>query len=409
MNRDFRRLWAAEGMSNVGTSFTTFGLPLVVYRLTKSPVGLAAASAAALAPVPLLGLAIGAYVDRADRRRLMVRSDLANAAVIGTIPVLALVGALHVWWLYAVAFANAALGLVFQFSQFTVVPQLVEPDDLTTANGRLVATSSGASVAGPVLAGALVLIAPLESVFLVDSLSFFASALLLTSIRQSFGQAEDAGPRRRLRVEIREGLSYVFHHPLLRQIALMMALLNLFNSALNAQLVLFGERELHLSSGRIGVLFAFESAGVVLVSLAAGPLRKRMPYQRIVLPTLIIDGALAAAFSAVHRYWAAALLWMLIGGLPLLIHVNNQSLRQEIVPARLLGRVVGVAGVLAWSAAPVGVVAAGWVIAATGDVRLMYLICGALISVIGVAFCFSPLARFRPEDRAAFEASEAEA
>src|SRR5215470_17543677 len=101
---DFWKFWTGQTISNLGSSFTAFALPLLVYKLTGSALNLAITTAATYLPYLLFGLLIGAWVDRVDRKRLMLYTDIGRAAVIVTIPLLAAVNLLPVWWIYVVTF-----------------------------------------------------------------------------------------------------------------------------------------------------------------------------------------------------------------------------------------------------------------------------------------------------------------
>lgn len=393
LTSSYRRYWLAQTVSSLGNAFTQFALPLLVFELTGSALDLAASTAFTLLPFLLFGVFVGAWVDRVDRRRLMVAVDLANAVAIASIPLAHAVGALDLWWVYAAAFVNSTLALALQTAQFAAIPHLVaRKDDLVAANGRLQASFSAARVVGPLLAGALVAVGPLEAVFLVDAASFVFSAATIASIRTSFA-AERGAERRSLGHDVAEGLRYVLKHPVLRSIAAMMALLNLANSAALAEVVLFAKDRLAASDTEVAFVFAAGSVGIVVCSLAAAPLRRRLSFVWLVLPALVVDGAVLVLFALNRSYVLALPLWALASGIPLLVHVTNMSLRQRIVPDRLLGRVVSVAGMLAWGAAPLGVLAAGWAISATGDVVLVYAVIGATIGALGLVFSLSALAR----------------
>src|SRR5258705_3317567 len=107
LSRDFWTFWTGQTISNLGTSFTLFALPLLVYKLTGSALNLAITTAANMLPYLLFGLVIGAWVDRLNRKRLMITVDLARALVISTIPIAWNLGILNVWWIYAVGFISA--------------------------------------------------------------------------------------------------------------------------------------------------------------------------------------------------------------------------------------------------------------------------------------------------------------
>src|SRR2546423_14155762 len=99
MSRDFWKFWTGQTISNLGSSFTGFALPLLVYKLTRSPVYLAATTAAYFVPYLLFGLVIGAWVDRVDRKRMMIAVDLGRAAAIVSIPLFDYAGILSIWWI----------------------------------------------------------------------------------------------------------------------------------------------------------------------------------------------------------------------------------------------------------------------------------------------------------------------
>src|SRR5262249_7625738 len=183
---DFWLFFVGQTVSNLGTSFTLFALPLLVYKLTGSALNLAVTTAAEMLPYLFFGLLIGAWVDRVNRKRLMVLADLTRALVIASIPIAALLNVLTVDLVYAVAFLAATLGIFFNSGEFAAIPSLVRQDDLVTANGRVQASYSAAQVVGPIMAGALVAFLPVPAFMVVDAGSFLVSAATLTVIRTSF-------------------------------------------------------------------------------------------------------------------------------------------------------------------------------------------------------------------------------
>ena len=389
---DFGRFWLGQTISNLGSSFTLFALPLLVFKLTGSPLNLGVTTASEFVPYLLFGLVIGAWVDRVDRKRLMIATDLARAAVIAVIPLLAAVDQLSVGWVYVVAFCSSTLNIAFDAAEFAAIPSLVPSgDDLVTANGRVQASYSAAQVAGPLLAGLLITVAPVQEVLLVDAASFLVSAGMLVLITTSFNAPTDTEGRRAIRQEVVEGLRYVLGHPVLRNISAMMALINLVGATVYAQLVVFAKRQLDASDSRVALLYAAGSAGVVLLSLAAGPVRRRLSFSVAALGALLVDGLLTVVLAATRWYWAALVLWAAISGLGIFFNINTGSLRQQIVPNHLLGRVMSIAGVLAWSAIPVGALAGGWAVERTGSVALVYGVIGALVALLALGFSFGPL------------------
>jgi MFS family permease len=412
-NFEFWKFWAGQTISNLGSSISMFALPLLVFKLTGSALNLALASATAFLPYLLFGLVIGAWVDRVNRKRLMIAADIARALVIASIPLLDAFGALTIWWIYAVGFVNTTLTIGFDGAEFAAIPSLVHHGDarnsseqaLVQANGRIQASYSAASVAGPLLAGVLIAVMPVSDLLLFDSGSFLLSALLLAWIRVGFNTAASHSPSSILH-DVREGLRYVLQHPVLRNISAMMALVNFFSATIQAQLVLFAKNRLGATDTNIGLLYSAGSVGIVVLALAAGPLRKRWPFSTVALGALMLEGVLMVALALTRSFWLALPIWMLASGLGILFNINTGSLRQALVPNHMLGRVISIAGVLAWSAIPLGTLLGGLAIEWTGDVALIYGIIGAMTVLIPLGFAFTPLGhaeQYLPREQAASE------
>lgn len=386
LDPDFWRFWAGQTISNLGNAVTSFAVPLLIFELTGSALNLGIASAVTMLPHLLFGLVIGAWVDRVDRKRLMIAADVLRAVVIGTVPLLAAMDALSIWWVYAVGFTNSTISIAFDSAQFAAIPSLVSTDDLVTANGRIQASFSAMMVVGPLLAGALIAVMPVEDIFLIDAITFLCSGALLASIRRGFNEKSGETRSASIRQDIVEGLRYVWSHPVLRAISVMMALVNFFSSTVYAQLVLFANERLGADDSRIGILYSADAAGVVLIALLAGRLRRRWSFGAIALGSLMIQGVLNIGLAYLTNFWAAVGLWAVFGGVGVLFNINSGSLRQAIVPNHLLGRVISVAGVIAWSAIPLGTLLGGLAIEASDDIALVYAAIGVI--TVGIAFAF---------------------
>lgn len=409
--RDFRLYFLSQVVSQLGTSFTLFALPLLVFKLTGSPTNLALTTVATFVPYLLFGLVLGAVVDQVDRRRMMISVDLARAALIAVLPLLSITDNLHVEHIYVVAFLQSTLGILFDCGEFAAVPSLVPADDLVTANGWIMATNSAGQVLGPVLAGVLLAVVPVANLLFVDSATFLLSALALVGIRRSFNTADPPteGPvatsrLRRLGRDVRDGLRYVLGNPVLRTISLMMAIINFVGATQGTQLVFFAKEELSATDTQVGVLYAAGSAGVVVIGLVAGAIRRRLSFAVTALGALVVSGVALAGFGLVRWYPASLVLWAAASGFGLLLNINTGALRQAIVPPHLFGRVISIAGVLAWSAIPLGAIAGASVIEATDNVGAVYVGMGLLTAAIAMTFAFSPI---RDGDRYLADAKEA--
>lgn len=394
LNSDFWKLWVGQTISSLGSSFTLFALPLLIFKLSNSALYLSFSTISGYLPYLLFGLVIGAWVDRLNRRRLMIFIDLARSLIIASIPLMFFLNLLSVWWIYGVAFVASTLSIGFNAAQFAAIPRLVKRDDIAVANSRIQASFAAASVIGPILAGLLVATLPLASVLFFDALSFVISALSLMLIKTSFNGSSSRGQKQStVRQDIVEGLRYVLNQPVLRAIAVMMALVNLVVTTVTTQLVLFAKHQFLASDTQVSLLYAAAGVGIVLLSLSTSFLRKRWSFSTVALSALMLDGLMIAVLSFTRWYWLALLLWLLIAGLGTLFNINAGSLRQMIAPDHMLGRVMTIATVLAWSAIPLGTLLGGIAVQQTKNVTLVYGIIGGLIFLIAFSFSFSAVGR----------------
>lgn len=410
---DFWVFWIAQTISNVGNSITQFAIPLLVFELTRSPLNLAAVTAIQYLPYLLFGLIIGAWVDRVDRKRLMIVADVIRSLVISSIPILAFFGELPIWWIYIASFINATVSIGSNTAATTAVASLVSKDSLVKANGRLQASHSAGFIIGPTIAALLITVIPITTLILIDGISFFVSAGLLCIIKRSFNTAED---KKReygtISQDIVEGLRYVLGHPLLRSIAFMIAFVNLFVITTRSQLVLFAEVQLNATESQISLLYSMGAAGVVLLSLLANFLSQRFSFAFLTLGPIILQGILLIIIATTNFYWLTAITWGICLGLTHLFSINTRSIRQMIVPNHMLGRVISIGNVLAWVFIPIGSFLGGWAVDVTGDVALIYAGIGVAVLAIPILFSFSALGRadsFIQAEQASTDAEKAPA
>ena len=170
-----------------------------------------------------------------------------------------------------------------------------------------------------------------------------------------------------------------------------MALVNFVGTTTAAQMVLFAKDHLHATNTELGLLFGVEGLAMVLFSLFAGQFRKRWSFSTVALGCLFLSGLFMLIFALMPTYWLALPFLALSSGVASLFNINTGSLRQVIVPNHLLGRVMSIAGVLAWSAIPLGALAGGEAIQWTGNVVLVYAVVGIMTMIIPATFSLTAL------------------
>ncbi|MFI5293209.1 MAG: MFS transporter, partial [Candidatus Limnocylindrales bacterium] len=190
---DFRRLWAAQGISDLGDGLTMLTLMLLVNQLTGSTLALAAVAIALAIPPLTIGLVAGTYADRWDRRRIMLVSDSLRAVlVLGFVFVdsAAMLPALLV-----LTFVQASIGTFFTPARGALVPRVVPPEGLLAANAVTQATRVIAGVVGAGLAGLIVgVLGETWPAFVLDAATFLASVLIVYGVDRNAGAPTDAGP-----------------------------------------------------------------------------------------------------------------------------------------------------------------------------------------------------------------------
>jgi MFS family permease len=390
---DFLRLWSAGAVSQVGDAITRLALPLVaIISLGASPLGVAALGAAQFAPFLLVGLPVGAFVDRLVRKRpVMVLTDIGRALTMASIPLAYIADRLTLPHLIAVAFIHGCLSAVFDVAASTYLPTLVARPNLVDANGKVELARSGAQIAGPGAAGLLVDLLTAPIALAADAISFVASALLLSRIRQREPADRETDRSRSTFVrEIIEGTSYVLREPRVRAVALTALLANLFRSVLLAVLLIYLVREARAPAAAIGVALAIGNVGFVVGALVAAPLSRRLG----VGPTMQAAVALFGPAALIIAIAPPGLAVYAVGAMVLLdtfgigVHsVNQVSLRQAITPEHLRGRMSATVRFLILGAIPLGTMIGGVLGSALGlRTAIWVAVCGLFTAALPYAF-----------------------
>jgi len=261
------------------------------------------------------------------------------------------------------------------------------------ANGRLQAGYALATIMGSAAGGAALTLMNLPTLLFIDAATFLVSAASLALTRTGFNDPAKPPhhPQTALRTEIREGISFIRHRPVLRDILLLYVAVNLFAPTVNAQLVAFLKQDLRADDARIGLFYAAGSVGVAVLSLSSDWVRRRFPFGTVVIGAWVLNGSLTIALALTHSYALAAVWWAGISGLAALGDIASSTLGQAHTPRALMGRVLGVVRVVAWAPIPLSTVAGGFLVEQTNQVAPLYAAIGVLLILVSVAFSFTSL------------------
>jgi MFS family permease len=392
---DFRRLWLADAVSQIGTRMTFLAAPLLaVLYLDASTFEVALVRTCETLGWLLFGLFAGAWVDRMRCRPVMLTADLGRAALLLSVPAAALFGALSLGQLYAVMFVVGVLTVFFDVAHQSYLPRLLPAEELVGANAKLAANASVAAVAGASTGGYLVQLLTAPFVFVVDAVSFLWSALWVRLIRHREPPVARL-PDRHLGREIAEGVRYVWRHPLLRPIALGTATTVFGQVGGMAVSAVFLVREIGLSAGTIGLLSTVGLLGALLAAGVTGRVVARVGQSRALVAGVLLLGLAYLAHGFTTPGWG--LLWWVVSEFVacfciILTNVVTMTIRQTVCPPELLGRVNATMELMVWGVMPVASVLGG-VLGTYAGTRVTLLLGGAVASMAVIWLLTSPLAR----------------
>nr|WP_247195787.1 MFS transporter [Streptomyces sp. GESEQ-35] len=390
--RDFGIFWAAQTLSVLGDSFALIALPLLVLQATGSLARMGLLTAVGGAAMVVAAVFAGAVVDRVDRRKLLIGCDLVRMVLYGVIPVVWLFGP-KIWLLYVVLPLCEAVGMLFAVGYVTVVRSLVDTEQLTEANGRLNATAAAAGVLGPLCAGLVAAWSGPATAVGVDAASFGVSAACLAVVRFR-GRPGDDGPRQPTGLwrDLRAGVAFLYGHPVLRSLTVLLFLFSFLTLGLNDLVIYHLKHDLGHDDGTVGTVMAAGALGTIAGSLLVARVRRRLGFGLTWTGAVAVCGLAFAGLGRANEVPVVAVLAAAFLACVAVAGTCSMSLRQEVTPEPLLGRVTSAFWTLHYSAAPIGAAVLTWAAEreGTGPVAL---IGGGCCVLIAVAALFTPVRR----------------
>ncbi|GIH27802.1 MFS transporter [Acrocarpospora phusangensis] len=364
-HRDFTLLWAAQTVSQIGSQITFFAIPVIaltVLDASTTQVGLLVA--AETLPFLLVSLPAGVWVDRWDRRRTLIFTDVGRMVVLAALPLAFLFDLLSIPLMLVVGLLVGIQTVFFDIADQAYLPSVVDTEDIPAGNTRLEVSRSIAYLGGPSFGGLLlqVLLAPL--VLLINVFSYLLSAVLISQIRHRPDPTPKPATRRNMAAEIGEGLRFVFGNRTLRAIAMCTGLMNLIGlgGALSALLVVFALNDLDLSAGTLGLILTLGNAGALLGAFVNAWVVRTLGLGATligaallaVLPILLI----ASAGPGLGSLLISVAIGIQLAGISV-YNINQISLRQAITPTELQGRMNASMRFAVWGTLPLGAAIGG--------------------------------------------------
>ncbi|QIS12779.1 MFS transporter [Nocardia arthritidis] len=391
---DFRQLFLADTVSQVGSQVGLLALPLMaVWLLHASSLAVGILSACSTVGFLVVGLPAGAWVDRSRRRRVLICADAGRALILGSVPLAWLFGVLTMGQLYLVALLSSVLTVFFDVAYQSYLPHLVGREHLAEGNARLEGVRAVSQIGGPTLAGLMIQALSAPVAIVIDAVSFVISALFLGRIRKREQLPDKTNTH--LGHEVREGLRFVFGSRILRAIALSTASYNFLSAARSAMLTVLLAQVLQLSASVIGAFFSIAAVGSLIGALFARKIAELIGQG----PTIWVVVAASAPFQLLvplaqrgWLLWLSAAAYLVIWLCASVYNITQVSFRQRLTPDTLLGRMNATMRFLVWGISPLGAAVGGvlgqligarttlWVIAVGGVIPLLPLLFSPLRS-----------------------------
>ncbi|MCF0083156.1 MFS transporter [Streptomyces lomondensis] len=396
--RDFRLLWVGETVSGLGNSVTGVALPLTaVVVLDADSTGIGLITAAVWLPWLLVGLPVGAWVDRMRKRHLMLVCDLVSAAALVSVPLAAWLDTLTFPHMVVVALICGTAAVCFNTAYHSYIRIVLDGRNLLEGNAKLQGSEAVTHVAGPGVAGLLAQAFGAVAALLADAVTFLVSAVCLKSIRVAEPDRAPDEERDSLRRQIAEGLRFVSRDRYLRPMVTWGAVINMALMGYQAVQVVFLIRTVGLNPATAGLLLAGGSAGGVVGALLATRVTRRFGSAR----GLLLLQAATSPFALLMPMTTAGpgLLLFATGAFVVGIGISVAnivvgSFRQTYCPPQMLGRVVATAMVINHGTIPVGSLLGGVLGDAVGYRSAMWIMTGA-VAPCWLILALSPMRRER--------------
>jgi len=392
--QDRRRYLTASGVALWGAQIGAVGLPLTaVTTLDAGAGGTALLNTVLTLPMVLLGLPVGAWLDRVRRRPVMVAADLGRAVALITVPVAAWLEALTMEHLLAVVLVQGIGTVFFDLGTQSYVKDIAPGGSLARTNARLATLMQSALIAGPPLAGWAAGLFTAPTVLLVMAAGYLWSGLWL--LRITAREHDDRHPRRHVAREMLDGLGFVARQPVLRTVLLAGSMVNIGTFAVVTLLPVLTLTHLGWTEAQLGLFLGAGGAGGLVGALAALWLSERLGAGRASMIVGIAVGPLALTLPLLGRpvpAWLAALGWALVILKVGFDSVLMMTFRQQVTPSPMLARVNATMRVVFTGASALGASGAG-VLGTVAGLRPALGAAAVVLALVWVPIAFSPVRR----------------
>jgi len=382
-NRDFLALWIGQLISQIGDNFVYIAGLALITSLTDSPLTFGIVAFCTAAPQVVFGLIGGVFVDRWDRRMVMIVSDILRGIAI--LALLLIQRPEELWILYVVTFLASTVGAFFYPARNAVIPNIVPEESLLTANALVQGSQIVAIIVGASVAGLLVGWLGTDFAFVFDSFTFFVSAGAVATMNIPHGELP--ATRANLRViwdQLIEGLSFIKNSHTLTNVIITTAIATLGFGAILVLGVVYLGTELGIGAEGLGFLYAFQGLGVVAGGLLIGQLAHRVPSHYTVSACMTMLGLATIGFALAPNYPLVLAMVAIIGLSIVAARAALATMTQALVPDEKRGRVESAVTMVIGASSTLATGLAG-VLGEIIGVRAVFFMAGLIIVASGAA------------------------
>ena len=384
-NRSFRFLWAGQLVSGMGSALTTLAASILVFRITGSALHVGLMLMSTAGPTILVGLVAGVVVDRYDRKRILLLSDLVRAVLIGLIPWLI---QFNIAWLYAIVAASSAITQFFDSAHASVLPEVATEAELSAANSFMAISSIGSTTVGFAAAGMIASSTNINWAFYLDALSFLVSAFLIFITHIPAMPAIEDTSVAAIGANLRAGLRTVLDMPALRSLFMIVVPIFLIFGLQNSLYLPFAIKTLGGTEFQFGLQQAAEAVGIALGSLLMIRMADRIREGQWLVLSYVLMAFVALAYSLSWTMGAAIFLLGLSGFVNSPSFIGRQLVIQRSTPREMRGRVNSAFFVVRDVMFVVGMAMAG--LADVINIRLLFLLSAVALLLAGASVALMP-------------------
>ena len=388
----FKRLWASSVVSNLADGLLRTVVPIYAITLTESPILISLISAMTLLPWLFFAVIIGTLADRINRKKLLIFSTLLRTFVVAAMAFAISAGVMTMPLLLALIFIAGACEVSIDTTAQSMIPELLEKDQLERGNSRLyIAETVISQFIGSPLSGFLYAAAVVLPFYSASGGYLLALGLLLlmpyqgSLQKRSVDQSRQEGRKERgseFFEELKFGVRYLFTHQRLRQLVVITTILGFLFSASHATIALFMVKELGLDPRYFGVVLAVQGVGGVAGGLLANRLSTRYTRGKTLGGAIMLTTVLILITGFMPNIYFFTLTATLAGFASTIWNILLMSTYQVLIPNHLYGRIHGARRTIVWGLMPIGAFLGG--VIATGGLRLPFIICGLIGIIVAI-------------------------